>query len=180
MARTVRRQADRADRGPVLGPALLADGRIVHLDRLTSVDAGALREFYLALSAHTLFRRFMTPTSHLPEAMLAYLCEAERLDREVLVARIQGVIVGEGRYHRVAGTADAEIALVVADAWQGRGIGPILGERLARLGRLRGVEAFTGSMLADNDHARKLLGSSAPAALQRIRMGELEFRTPLP
>jgi GNAT superfamily N-acetyltransferase len=179
MARTVRRQADRADRRPVLGPALLADGHVVHVHRMTVADAAALRAFYLALSERTLFLRFMTPTPRLPERTLDYLCETGR-DREVLLARSGGVVVAEGRYHCIAGTSDAEIALVVADAWQGHGIGPILSERLARLGRLRGVEAFTGSMMADNDPARRLLGSSAPGAVQRVRLGELEFRTPLP
>jgi len=180
MARTVRRQADRAELGPVLGPALLADGRVVDLQRLTAADGGDLRTFYGGLSRRSLFLRFMTPTPRLPEGTLAYLCQTGRLDREVLVARFDGCIVAEGRFHRVAGTSDAEVALVVTDAWQGRGIGRILSERLARLARLRGVDAFTGSMMAENEQARKLLGSSAPGAVQRIRLGELEFRTPLP
>lgn len=179
MARTARRQADRAGGRSVLGPALLADGRVVNLNRMTDADAADLRAFYQALSRRTLFLRFMTPTPRLPERTLEYLSETGR-DREVLLARFEGVIVAEGRYHCVAGTSDAEVALVVADGWQGRGIGPILSERLARLGRLRGVEAFTGSMLADNEPARRLLGSSAPGAAQRVRLGELEFRTPLP
>ena len=179
MARTVRRQADRAERAPVLGPALLADGRVVQVQRLTAADGADLRSFYGGLSRRSLFRRFLTPTPRLPEGTLAYLCETG-LDREVLVARFDGCVVAEGRYHRAAGTSDAEIALVVADAWQGRGIGRILGDRLARLARLRGVEAFTGSMMADNGPARGLLGTSAPGASQRIRLGELEFRTPLP
>ena len=164
----------------VLGPVVLANGEVVDLRRATARDAPALRHFYLELSARTLYRRFMTPTPRLPEGTLAYLTDVGRLDREVVVATVAGRIVGEGRYHRFAGTRDAEIALVVADDWQGRGIGPALSNRLAGLASQRGVEAFTGSMLADNQAARSVLGSAAPGAMQRVRGGEIEFRTPLP
>jgi GNAT superfamily N-acetyltransferase len=164
----------------IIGDARLAEGCAVTVRRLTARDAGELRRFYLELSPRTLFLRFMTPTPRLPDPMIAYLCQADRLDREVLVATRGAEIVAEGRAHRAPGTNDAEIALVVADDWQGRGIGPLLAERLARLGRLRGIEAFTGAMLADNGPARRLLGSTAPGATRRIRSGELEFRTPLP
>jgi GNAT superfamily N-acetyltransferase len=178
-----RARRDPADHGTppsILGPAVLRDGCVVEVRRLTDRDAADLRRFYGKLSERTLFLRFMTPTPRLPDSTLSYLCESGRLDREVLVATWQRTIVAEGRYHRAHGTNDAEIALVVADAWQGRGIGPMLSARLARLARLRGVEAFTGAMLSDNDPARRLLGSAAPGSSQRIRSGELEFRTPLP
>lgn len=168
------------DDAPIFGPVPLRDGSVVLLRRATDLDADALRGFYLGLSGRTLFRRFMTPTPRLPEGSLAYLCDVHGLDREVILATCDGEIVGEGRYHRVAGTGAAEVALVVADGWQGRGIGPALSERLARLARLRGIEAFTGTMLADNDAARRLLGSVAPDASVRVSSGELDFLTTLP
>ena len=166
--------------GAILGPVSLEDGATILLRRATDRDASALRAFYLELSAVTLFRRFMTPAPRLSDGTIAYLTDVCRLDREVIVATVGNRIVGEGRFHRLGGTADAEVALVVVDDWQGRGIGPVLSNRLARLARVRGVEAFTGSMLADNDAARSVLGSVAPHATQRVSGGELEFRTPLP
>ena len=158
--------------GAILGPVSLEDGATILLRRATDRDASALRAFYLELSAVTLFRRFMTPAPRLSDGTIAYLTDVCRLDREVIVATVGNRIVGEGRFHRLGGTADAD--------WQGRGIGPVLSNRLARLARVRGVEAFTGSMLADNDAARSVLGSVAPHATQRVSGGELEFRTPLP
>jgi GNAT superfamily N-acetyltransferase len=166
--------------GAILGPVALADGAVVVLRRATDRDSAALRSFYLELSARTLFRRFMTPTPRLSDGAIAYLTDLRRLDREVILATVGNRIVGEGRFHRVAGTAEAEVALVVADAWQGHGIGPMLSDHLARLARLRGIESFTGTMLADNHAARSVLGSVAPGAAQRVRGGEIEFRSPLP
>src|SRR6266511_2124747 len=135
---------------------LVAGGSVLQLRGMTALDGEALRHFYLGLSRQTLYRRFMTPTPRLPESMLASLCETGRLDREVVVATLGDQIVAEARYHRVPGADEAEIALVVADLWQGRGIGAALTDRLARLGRRRGIVAFTGAMLADNAAARGL------------------------
>jgi RimJ/RimL family protein N-acetyltransferase len=159
---------------------LLADGSLLELRRLTPSDQPGLRRFYAALSAATLHRRFMTPSPRLPDQMLSYLSEAGHLDREVVVATFGGRIVAEARYHRVPGSDDAEVAFVVADAWQGRGLGSALSELLARTAARRGVTAFTGSMLAENRAARRLLESAAPQADRWIRSGELEFRAPLP
>ncbi|HYV01446.1 MAG TPA: GNAT family N-acetyltransferase [Actinomycetota bacterium] len=158
---------------------LVAGGSVLQLRGMTALDGEALRHFYLGLSRQTLYRRFMTPTPRLPESMLASLCETGRLDREVVVATLGDQIVAEARYHRVPGADEAEIALVVADLWQGRGIGAALTDRLARLGRRRGIVAFTGAMLADNAAARGLLGSAAPSSARSIRSGELEFRASL-
>jgi len=162
------------------GRLLLADGSVLRIRRFVEPDAPKLRRFYLGLSAQSLYRRFMTPVPRLPEGILAYLCETDRLDREVVVVTCRDEIVAEGRYHRRHGTDEAEIALVVADPWQGRGIGGALAARLAEMARRRGVLAFTGAMLADNDAAKGLLGSAAPTADRRVRSGELEFWAALP
>ncbi|MFL5798426.1 MAG: GNAT family N-acetyltransferase [Actinomycetota bacterium] len=159
---------------------LLVDGSLLELRRLTGADEPGLRRFYAALSPATLHRRFMTPLPRLPEPTLAYLSETGHLHREVVVATFGGRIVAEARYHRVRGTDAAEVAIVVADAWQGRGIGRALSGHLARAAAWRGVTSFTGSMLADNRPALRLLKSLAPQADRRIRSGELEFRALVP
>jgi GNAT superfamily N-acetyltransferase len=164
---------------PVLEPHRLIDGRAVEFRRATRHDADALRAFYLGLLPRTLLLRFMTPTARLPESSIAYLCDVERLDREVVLATLGEGIVGEGRFHRMPDTREAEVALVVADAWHGRGIGRALSARLAGMAALRGIEAFTGTMLADNAAARGLLGAMVPGAFRSVRSGELEFRSPL-
>ncbi|HXJ63041.1 MAG TPA: GNAT family N-acetyltransferase [Actinomycetota bacterium] len=164
---------------PVLEPCRLADGRTVAFRRATALDADALRRFYLGLSPRTLLLRFMTPTPRLPESSIAYLCDVRHTDREVVLATLGSEIVGEGRFHRLDGAREAEVALVVADAWQGLGIGRALSARLAGMAALRGISAFTGTMLSDNAAARGLLGSMVPGASRRVVSGELEFRSPL-
>ena len=54
------------------------------------------------------------------------------------------------RYSRLPGGTDAEVALVVEDAHQGRGLGPVMLEHLAAAGEERGVERFVAAVLPNN------------------------------
>ena len=161
-------------------PIRLADGAQVIVRELLPSDEGSIRAFYRGLSPSTLNKRFLTPYPSLPEPMLRDLAVAGRADRCVLVATHGDAIVGEARFHRAGGSDGAEVAVVVADDWQGRGLGTELTRRLVGLARARGLTAFTGSIRADNRAAVGLLASLAPAADRRIRSGELEFRASLP
>jgi acetyltransferase len=147
---------------------------------LVSSDEESLRAFYRGLSPSTLSRRFLTPYSSLPEPMLRYLAVAGRGDRCVIVATHGGAIVGEARFHLAGAPGVAEVAVVVADDWQGRGLGTDLSRRLARIATARGVTTFTGSIQANNRAATGLLASLVPTADRRTRSGELEFQAAIP
>jgi GNAT superfamily N-acetyltransferase len=71
-------------------------------------------------------------------------------DREALVAVVGGEIVAVGRFDRIGDGSEAEVAFVVADSWQGRGICTILFERLTARAREVGVERFVAETLAHN------------------------------
>jgi GNAT superfamily N-acetyltransferase len=73
----------------------------------------------------------MTPTPRLSDRTLAYLADVDHVDREALVALAGDEIIAVARYHRMPDTVEAEIAIVVEDAWQRRGLGRILLERLS-------------------------------------------------
>jgi len=59
-------------------------------------------------------------------------------------------IVGVSRYARIPDTPQAECAIVVADQWQGRGLGTELMRSLALAARARGLQTLEGLSLADN------------------------------
>jgi protein-S-isoprenylcysteine O-methyltransferase Ste14/RimJ/RimL family protein N-acetyltransferase len=156
------------------------DAGQVRVREIVPADEESLRAFYRGLSQSTLRKRFLTPYPSLPESMLRQLALTGRPDRYVIVATHDDAIVGEARFHRVPGSDSAEVAVVIADHWQRRGLGSELAGRLVREARARGLSAFTGSMRADNGAAAGLLASLAPAADRRVRSGELEFQAPLP
>lgn len=73
---------------------------------------------------------------------------------------------------------EAEVAVVVEDAWQGRGLGRILVRNLARRARTVGVERFVASMLPENERAIDM-SASVPGAELHIGDAELVARIPV-
>ena len=59
-------------------------------------------------------------------------------------------LVGVSRYARIAGTRRAECAIVVADGWQGRGLGTELMRTLADAAKARAIDCLEGTTLAEN------------------------------
>lgn len=129
---------------------LLSDGAAVHVRPIAPDDAPALREFHDGLSAETVRRRFFTPHPHLTEAELTRFSVVDHYDREALIAVLNGRIIGVGRYDRVARPDVAEVAFVVADSHQGRGLGTLLLEYLAAAARSRGIEQLVAETLYEN------------------------------
>jgi len=98
--------------------------------------------------------------------------------RQALIALDEQGIVGVARYGTGHGGSH-DVAVVVADDWQGRGLGALLIKRLAHIARLRGIASFHATMLGDNVRAQSLvLGLSRDAKL-RYEGGYLEADIPL-
>jgi GNAT superfamily N-acetyltransferase len=112
------------------------------------------------LSARSAYQRFLVPKSELTAAELRYLTEVDFVDHVAFVAvrpAEPDVLVGVGRWIRSTDDpAVAEIAFVVADDLQRRGLGTALAEALAEAARERGVRRFVATMLPDNMAAHRL------------------------
>jgi RimJ/RimL family protein N-acetyltransferase len=137
----------------------LRDGERLGARPIRPSDKDALTAFFARLSPQSRHRRFLAPKPSLTSRDLVFLTEVDGHTHVALVVLDRdGDIVAVGRY---AGWRDrperAEIAFAVADDWQGRGLGTALGERLVELARHTGVATLTGSTLAENGPARKLL-----------------------
>jgi GNAT superfamily N-acetyltransferase len=144
-------------------------------------DADALRALFSRLSPETVYRRFFRPVREPSAAMLRYLVDVDHDRREALVAEAGGRVIGVARYDRSPSRPDeAEIAVVVEDAWQHRGVGQRLMRRLAALAAERGIDAFTAEMLGGNREALHLVRALSPEATVRVESGELVVRAPLP
>lgn len=156
----------------------LPSGETLHLRPIRPDDEERLERLFHRLSPRTIYMRFFSPVARPSHRTLRYLSSVDHDGREAIVAVDGDDIVGVARYDRRAGTDEAEVAVLVEDAWQGRGLGRILTEHLAREARSHGVEAFTASMLGDNRRAIGLARTSAAAHL-RFEDGEVEAVIPL-
>ncbi len=109
------------------------------LRRITPEDKDALVAGLGLLSERSVYQRFLAPKPRLTSSELRYLTEVDFLDHYALVAvlaRSPEVLVGVGRWVRCTESpTDAEIAIVVADDLQGRGVGTQLGRALTEAAR---------------------------------------------
>ncbi|SDC46212.1 bifunctional acetate--CoA ligase family protein/GNAT family N-acetyltransferase [Actinokineospora iranica] len=129
---------------------VLADGGTVHLRPIVPSDGESLRAFHGRLSSRTRYLRYFGPYPRIPDRDLRRFSTVDHHSRVAFVALLGDDIVAVGRYERLAESDSAEVAFVVEDAHQGRGLGSILLEHLAAAARERGLRRFEAEVLADN------------------------------
>jgi GNAT superfamily N-acetyltransferase len=137
---------------------LLSDGSPVHLRQIRPDDAPAMLELHSRMSARTRYLRFFSPYPRVPRRHLERFVNVDHHDREALVVLSGPRLMAVGRYERIApGSPDAEVALVVEDAYQHRGIGSTLLEHLVEAARENGIRCFVGSVLLWNDPMLRMI-----------------------
>jgi GNAT superfamily N-acetyltransferase len=152
----------------------------VRLARLEPSDGEALRRFFFRLSPETVYRRFMSPVVRPEQARPERLLDVDHRDREALVGVVDGEIVGVARYARWPGTDAADLAVVVADAWQRQGVATRMLAALADVAVDAGIEQFTLIMQADNRPVLGLVRRLYPSARLGLSQGVLEGTVSVP
>ena len=156
----------------------LSDDPEIRIRPVSSGDEDGLRAMLSRLSRETIHKRFHLPMPHVPEWMLVYLVDVDHYDNEALVALVGGEIVGHAIYARQE-PREAEMAIVVEDRWQSRGIGRLLLSRLAEEAGRRGIEYFTGTVLGENRAALRFFSSVLVKAKFEIKDGMYNLHLPL-
>jgi acetyltransferase len=142
----------------------------VHIRRVHEGDADGLLEFYGTLSPQSRHRRFLGFCS-VTEGVARQMCGPDHRHAEGFVAELHGG-ADDGRIvgHLCLEPADdgaEEVALAVADEFQGRGIGRALYEAALSWARSRGVPTLVATAMADNTRILRLLISASPKATVR-------------
>jgi acetyltransferase len=126
----------------------------VHIRALRPDDLQRELHFIQGLSRETLYLRMQYFASQLSERDLERLLDLDYFERLAIAGMVGGgeaqTFVGVSRYARIEGTTRAECAVVVADDWQGRGLGTELMRILGLAARARGITCLEGSTLAEN------------------------------
>ncbi len=103
---------------------LLSDGSTVQLRPIRPSDGPAIVAMHSRFSERTRYLRYFSPYPRIPERDLQRFVNVDHRDREAFVVLAGDRIVAVGRYERLGpASPDAEVAFVVEDAYQGRGIG---------------------------------------------------------
>ncbi len=140
---------------------ILKDGGVVRVRPIRPGDAGALHAFFGRWSQDTVYQRFFRAKADLTPEELEHFTNVDYDDRMAFVAVVDDEIIAVGRYDRTDDRPEeAEVAFVVEDAHQGRGIGSQLLQLLTEYARPRGVTAFRAYVLADNHGMLRMFRNS--------------------
>ncbi|GEE02600.1 GNAT family N-acetyltransferase [Gordonia spumicola] len=132
---------------------LASDGGVVHLRPIVPADADALVAFHNGLSERTRYLRYFGPTPTLPPREVVRMTTVDYRTRAAFLALLGDEIIAMGVYEGLAADGkpeSAEVAFVVADHHQGRGLGPILLEHLAGAAAEHGFTRFEAEVLSEN------------------------------
>jgi acyl-CoA synthetase (NDP forming)/RimJ/RimL family protein N-acetyltransferase len=128
---------------------VVADGGTVHLRPIRPDDADALVALHERLSDQTRYFRFFGPYPHLSQRDVERFTVVDHDRRAAIVATLGADLIGVARYEST-GPDVAEVAFVIEDAHQGRGLGPLMLEHLAAAARERGITKFEADVLPTN------------------------------
>ena len=142
-------------------PVVLRDGAYLRIRPIRPDDEPRLVDLYGRLSDYTAYQRFFTVMRRLPPTWYHFFANVDYRRRLALVAERDTAtgseLVGVGRYEPSDEEGTAEVALVVQDGWQGRGLGTLLLEDVLSAAQARGIGRFLAYVLADNIRMLRLL-----------------------
>ncbi|MFC4111191.1 GNAT family N-acetyltransferase [Nonomuraea zeae] len=136
-------------------------------------DEERIRRFLTGLSLHTQTLRFFTGITSPAGGLLRTLLAVDER-RDALVATIEGgEIIGHAMSYQ-GECADVEIAVVVADQWQGFGLGPRLIDTLLLRAAVRGAKTVGMDVLGENRRVLRLIRRIWPDATMKVASGAVE------
>ncbi|MFK0015532.1 GNAT family N-acetyltransferase [Streptomyces sp. NPDC091027] len=143
---------------------VLRDGGTARIRPITTEDAGRLVSFYEQVSDESKYYRFFAPYPRLSDRDVHRFTHHDYVDRVGLAATVGEEFIGTVRYDRIgpdgrpaSAPADAaEVAFLVQDAHQGRGVASALLEHIGAVARERGIRRFAAEVLPANSKMIKV------------------------
>ena len=119
-----------------------------------------LKDFFYSLSDESMYQRFISARRDIPHELLQKFAVVDYFHKMILVAVMQDkgkdIICGLGQYGLNSDSYTADVALVVRDHCQNRGVAGELLSYLTYLAKRQGILGFTAEVLAGNDPVFRL------------------------
>ena len=163
---------------------LMRDGSILRMRPLQQEDREALLDLFNRCSPETKRFRFLRMITSLPDSMLDQLVAVDGR-RHVALVVLHGEgeeekVVAVGRYHALPERPEvAEVSFLVEDAMQRKGIGTVLLDTLAEIGRDNGITRFSADVLADNRIMLSVFRKAGYAITSGISYGVTHLEFPI-
>ena len=131
----------------------LKNGTVLHIRPVRGTDTPGLGRFYARLSEKSVFFRFGSRRINMPHDCLVRLCQLD-FDRDfAFLAVVPGekeLMIGEVRLNRLAEFENAELSFIVADQWQGKGVGRLLMDFCLVVAKEIGLTALLMEVMKSN------------------------------
>ncbi len=150
---------------------MLSDGGTAHVRPIRPDDAAMLRSFYSRLSAESIYFRYFGPRPRLTDKDVVWFTNVDYDNRVALIATIGTEMVAVVRYDRISPRDHAEVAFLVEDAHQGRGVASVLMEHLRAAARERGIKTFIADVLPGNHRMMGLFRQAGYTAQSQFEDG---------
>jgi RimJ/RimL family protein N-acetyltransferase len=144
---------------------VLLSGEELLIRPVVAADTDAMAASFERLSLPSRRSRFFTGVQRMSRTHLTYLTQLDHHNHEAIAAAISATREGIGvaRFVRSREQPEhAEIAITIADSWQGRGLGSALLRRLVQRAREEGITRFTADIMADNRAMLALIRKLGP------------------
>ena len=157
----------------------LRDGTRVRVRAIRPDDESRLVELYEALGQDSRYQRFFTIMRRLPPDWAHYLANVDHVRRLALVVEAPGAsqaLIAVARYETTTEEDCAEVAFVVQDAWQNRGLGTLLFRELLEAAGTNGITRFRAWVLNDNRRMLDLICRLGKVRQRTYEQGVVELR----
>lgn len=162
----------------------LRDATLVHMRPIRADDAPRLVALYDRLSGDTRYHRFFSAMRRLPPDWARFLANVDYDSRLALVVESPGdpdSLIAVARYEPTSEPGTAEVAFVVQDDWQDRGLGTVLFSQLLAAAELNRIRRFRAWVLADNRRMLDLIERFGQVRRRAIEGSVIELSfTPRP
>jgi RimJ/RimL family protein N-acetyltransferase len=153
----------------------LDDGSEAVVRPISSADAEALTRFHSQLSARSVHLRYFYPHTDLSPSEVIHFTQVDGKARVALVVECSSELIAVGRYDRLDDHKVAEVAFVVADAYQCHGLATMLLHRLATSARSAGITHFAAEVLAENQAMLSVFHDAGFPIVSKTEWGTVEL-----
>ena len=157
---------------------LLEDGTQIGFRAIHPTDEARIRDLIYGLSSETLYNRFMTHTKWLSREEVQNFVYIDHRNEVAIVGTLPEAfgedIIAVGRYNLDPKTNRAEVAFIVDDTWQGRGIGTFLLGHLITVAKRNGLAGFRAEMLPGNKAMESVFHKSGCKVKSQVK-GDVTF-----
>ncbi|MGI6637905.1 MAG: GNAT family N-acetyltransferase [Desulfobulbus sp.] len=158
---------------------LLEDGTQVNFRSIRPTDEPHMRDLIHNLSQETIYYRFMSHQQRFTSRQIQDFVYIDHRRDVAVVATLPDVqgeqIIAVGTYYLNESTNKAEVAFVVRDSWQSKGLGTFIFQHLIKIAKRNGIAGFTAEVLRENERMQSVFNNSGLRVTSSLEEGVYSF-----